>query len=128
LRVAASNVRVRENSGFSNLRFCSRQGFMNITNDKMVGVGNTCRVRIHDSIENENLAIRAQGAQVIVRPPVAEAQLEDGSFEFGNSANSLLQTGALSLQAPNEAIQPTHIDTSDTNEKPVGDQTANNTL
>src|SRR5690606_21402493 len=65
-------------------------------------------MRRHLALEDEDFALRAPLAQVIVGAPVAEAELEDHPRQVRHQGHRQIEAIALCLQTAQGAFQTTH--------------------
>jgi hypothetical protein len=85
-----------------------RQGFAQVAQDHVVAVGHAIRVRGNVPVEDEDLAPRQDGPEVIERAPVAEAELEHGSGHVFDQTRGELEAVALRLEAADDGVEPAH--------------------
>jgi hypothetical protein len=89
-----------------------RQRLEEIAKDHVVGVGNAFRMRVDVPVEDEDLAVGEDGAQVIVGPAVAQSHFEGRTAEPGHQRGRLVEAVALGGQTAQEAVEAAHRGTS----------------
>ena len=75
----------------------------------MRGIGNAVRVRLDLALEHEDLALSQQLAQVVIGAAVAQTELEHGPRQSADLRGCMAEARALGLQAPDEAVETTHV-------------------
>jgi len=73
--------------------------------EQMFRIRNAIGMGADSAIEHENVAVGATFPQVIVRTPVAEAQLEDRPRQATDQLDGVVEAVALGLQPAQEAVE-----------------------
>ncbi len=69
---------------------------------------NTVGMGCNSAFADVDVALREELSEMIVRPAVAEAELQHFTLQTGNQIGGQLKASALRLEPSNEAVQPAH--------------------
>ena len=86
----------------------SRQGVVQIPEQHVLGVWDAVGMGGDAPVEYKDLALGEEAAQVVVRTPVAEAELEHRAGHIGDQPGAQREAVALSAEAADETVKPTH--------------------
>ncbi len=101
---AGSDIAVDKDALTREAAHGGRQCFAEISQDHMFVIGNAARVGGDLPIENENLPVRHDLAQVIVRAAVSKPQFQNDSGMPGDGGGCEFKTISLSHEAPDDAV------------------------
>jgi len=60
------------------------------------------------ALANVDFAMREELSEMIIRPSVAEAELQHFTIQIGNQIGGQFEASTLRLEPTNEAVQPAH--------------------
>ncbi len=84
------------------------QSFAHIAKQEESGWRNTIGMGCHDALADIDFAMREELSKMIVRPAVAEPELQHLTIQTGNQVGGRFEASALRLEASNEAVQSAH--------------------
>jgi hypothetical protein len=108
LNVPRPDVEMSESRRMGNLVPHHRQGFAAVTQDEELPWRDAIGMRSELKIEDVNVALRHELAQMIIRPAVAEAEFEHRPRELLDQLGRAIEASALRLQTTDEAIETAH--------------------
>ena len=90
------------------LRTNRDQGLAEIAQDQALRIRYAIAMGRDLAVEDKDVPVREGLTQMVVCPPVAEAEFKDGASHIAYKINSAIEATALCLKPANEAIQTGH--------------------
>ncbi len=84
------------------------QSLAHIAEQEKCGRRNTIGMRCDGALAHIDFAMREELSKMIIRPAVAEAELQHLTVQAGNQIGGQFEASALCLEPTDEAVQPAH--------------------
>src|SRR5690606_39510202 len=75
----------------------------------MLRIRDAIGMRFHMAIENVNIAVLHQLAQVIIGAAIAKPEFDDAAGRAADDGCGIIETVALRTHAPDKAVKPAHV-------------------